>query len=537
MHPFRFRRAGRACATLAAVTVAACGATGASAAVDRTAAPGDDPVVTIDTGALRGAVVSGGFAFRGIPYAAPPLGRLRWHAPRPAASWDGVRDATQYGASCPQVASPFAPPAPFSESCLFLNVSTPTLSTGANRPVIVWIHGGGLTQDSGRDYEGTRLAADGTVVVTLNYRLGALGFLAHPALASRPGGPTGNYGLMDQQAALRWVQRNIARFGGDPHNVAIDGESAGGLSVLAHMVSRGSRGLFQRAIVQSGSFALNQQPLAEAEAAGEAFATQAGCPDQTAGCLRRLPVDALLYNGAAIPGVVDGKVLKEPIGTALAAGRFARVPLLNGVNHVENAIFVGIGVPVIGGRNVKIPRQPVTPDNYHRNIAVVFGASPARAAQIAAQYPVAAYPSAAVAFSILTSDAGFVCPAFQVDRWASAHVPTFAYEFDDDNAPHINVPPGLLPPVATHGDEIQYVLEQPNAGFPVPFTADQETLSATMRAAWASFAAGGDPSTAALPWPSVTGDDSEPVMSLNAPQSQLVNDSFDSHHCGFWNAG
>ena len=155
--------------------------------------------------------------------------------------------------------------------------------------MLVWIHGGGFTQDAGRNYDGAKLAADGTVVVTINYRLGMLGFLAHPALASRPGGPAGNYGLMDQQAALRWVQRNIGRFGGDPHNVTIAGQSAGGLSVLMHLVSRGSRGLFERAIVQSGAFALTQTPLADAEAAGEAFAAAAGCPDQTARCLRNAP--------------------------------------------------------------------------------------------------------------------------------------------------------------------------------------------------------------------------------------------------------
>ena len=160
--------------------------------------------------------------------------------------------------------------------------------------MLVWIHGGGLVQDGARNYDGTKLAADGTVVVTINYRLGALGFLAHPALASRPGGPAGNYGLMDQQAALRWVQRNIARFGGDPHNVTIAGQSAGGLSVLAQLVSPGARGLFQRAIVQSGTFALNQQPLATAEAAGETFATAVGCPDQTAACLRNVPVSDLV---------------------------------------------------------------------------------------------------------------------------------------------------------------------------------------------------------------------------------------------------
>ena len=173
--------------------------------------------------------------------------------------------------------------------------------------MLVWIHGGGLEQDGARNYDGTKLAADGTVVVTINYRLGALGFLAHPALASRPGGAAGNYGLMDQQAALRWVQRNIAQFGGDPHNVTIAGQSAGGLSVLAQMVSPGARGLFQRAIVQSGTFALTQQPLATAEAAGETFATAVGCPDQTAACLRSVPVSDLVNNfGVEIPGVVDG---------------------------------------------------------------------------------------------------------------------------------------------------------------------------------------------------------------------------------------
>ena len=155
-----------------------------------------------------------------------------------------------------------------------MNVATPTLHpTRWRAPVLVWIHGGGFTQDASRNYDGAELAAPrGVVVVTINYRLGALGFLAHPALASSPGGPSGNYGLMDQQAGLQWVQQNIDRFGGDPGNVTIAGQSAGGVSVLAHMVSQGSRGLFERAIVQSGAFALNQVPLANAEAFGEQFA-------------------------------------------------------------------------------------------------------------------------------------------------------------------------------------------------------------------------------------------------------------------------
>jgi para-nitrobenzyl esterase len=515
------------------------GATVAEAAVDVAAAPAHSaaaPLVTVEGGVVRGTFAHGVYAFRGLPYAAAPVGNLRWRPPRAPAAWDGVRDVTQYGASCPQAPSPFVPSGPQSEDCLFLNVSTPTLRPDGNRPVLVWIHGGGLTQDAGRNYDGFKLAADGIVVVTLNYRLGALGFLAHPALASRPGGPAGNYGLMDQQAALRWVQRNVPAFGGNPHDVTIAGESAGGLSVLAHLVSRGSRGLFQRAIVQSGAFALKQQSLADAESAGETFAAAAGCPDQTAYCLRHLPLSDLVVPGAAIPGVVDGKVLTESIGTALAGGRFARVPILDGVNHDEERIFVAIGLPVSGGRNVRVP-VPVTPENYQSDIATAFGASPERAATIAAEYPLAAYPSPDAAFSTLVGDANFACPALQLDRWTSRLVPTFAYQFDDDNAPHRFTPPGFLPPVATHGDELQYLFNLPGAPFPGPLDADQQALAATMRAAWAIFAASGDPSTAALSWPSTGGADRAQVMSLATPQPQLESDASALHHCTFWAAG
>ena len=275
MKTTRARRPRRA--VLFAVSAVGVAATfmGASArgAAASPASSGASPIVRSDGGLVRGADAAGVRSFLGLPYAAPPTGNLRWRPPQPAAAWSGVRDATKFGPSCPQstVGNPFLPPGPISEDCLYLNVYTPAShsSGGGGRPVLVWIHGGGLVQDGARNYDGTKLAADGAVVVTINYRLGALGFLAHPALASRPGGAAGNYGLMDQQAALRWVQRNIAHFGGDPRNVTIAGQSAGGLSVLAQMVSPGARGLFQRAIVQSGTFALNQQPLATAEAAGD----------------------------------------------------------------------------------------------------------------------------------------------------------------------------------------------------------------------------------------------------------------------------
>jgi para-nitrobenzyl esterase len=495
------------------------------------------PVVRIEGGAVRGAVVPGVYEFLGLPYAAPPTGNLRWRPPQGPGEWHGVRAATQFAPSCPQAASLFAPPAPFSEDCLYLNVYTSSLRPHGDRPVLVWIHGGGFTEDGARNYDGAKLAADGVVVVTINYRLGALGFLAHPALASRPGGPTGNYGLMDQIAALGWVKRNIARFGGNPHDVTIAGQSAGGVSVLALLVSQASRGLFQRAIVQSGAFALTQQPLADAEAAGEAFAAKAGCPDQSARCLRHLPVDALVANfpGGAIPGVIDGKILTESIGTALAAGRFAHVPILNGNNQIEELIFVaGLHVAVSGGQFVGIPDELIGPDNYQSNIAAVLGVSTERAAAIAAEYPLDAYPLPDVALSTLVSDANFACPALQDDRWTSRRVPTFAYQFNDSGAPErFAAPP--LPPAATHFSEIQYIFDQPNAPIPGTLNPDQQALAASICAAWASFAANGDPSTPSLAWPSVI--QAGQVMSLVPPDPQVWAGFSEAHDCSFWGIG
>ncbi len=504
------------------------------------------PIVTIEGGAVRGVAMPGGYAFHGLPYAAPPIGNLRWRAPRPPAAWDGVRDATEFAPSCPQPLSPFLPPGPIDEDCLYLNVSTPTLRHGGGRPVLVWIHGGGLTQDAGRNYDGTKLAAEGIVVVTINYRLGALGFLAHPALALRSGGPAGNYGLMDQQAALRWVQRNIGRFGGDPYNVTIAGESAGGLSVLAHLVSRSSRGLFQRAIVQSGAFALTQQSLAAAETFGQTFATSVDCPDQSAECLRKVPFATLVdkFPGAAIPGIVDGAVLTESLGTALAAGRFARVPILNGTNHDEERLFVTLGLILSNGTSVLTVSggtfvssiEPVTAESYQRVIASVLGVPDARAAAIAAEYPLGAYPSPTVAFSVLVGDANFVCTALQLNQWISQRVPTYAYEFNDDNAP-LPFPLPLDPPVATHASELVYLFDLPNAPLQVTLSPDQEALAASMRAAWASFAASGNPASESnLRWPSFGGSSQQRVLSLLAPGSIVIRDFASRHHCSFWAA-
>jgi para-nitrobenzyl esterase len=522
-------------AALTALTLSVAGQRAAADAVGVASGVSADPIVTIHGDAVRGVAVNGGYGFRGLPYAAPPTGDLRWRPPQPPASWRGIRDATQYAPSCPQKPSLFEPPGRQSEDCLYLNVSTPTLRRDAKRPVLVWIHGGGFTEDGALNYDGTKLAGDGIVVVTINYRLGALGFLAHPALASRPGGPAGNYGLMDQRAALRWVKHNIARFGGDPHKVTIAGQSAGGVSVLAQLVSSGARGLFQRAIVQSGAFALNQVPLADAEAFGRTFADEVNCPDETAQCLRHVPVDALVakFPDAAIPGVVDGKVLTESIGAALAAGHFARVPILNGINHNEELIFVaGLHLAVSGGMFVPAPEP--TAVNYENVIASVLGVSASRASMIAAEYPVNAYPAPVVALSTVVSDANFACPALQVDRWTSKRVPTFGYEFDDDTAPPLFAGPGFWP-IATHSSEIQYLLDQPNAPFATALNANQQVLAASMRRAWAKFTAVGNPSTAAVPWPSF--NTSSDVLSLVSPQPQLESNFASIHHCAFWGVG
>ena len=523
-------------AALTALTLATAATAGAATAH---AGSGGAPIVRTGDGAVQGMTVGTVNEFLGVPYAAPPTGNLRWRPPQPPAPWQGIRDATQFAPSCPQPPSPFAPHGTFSEDCLYLNVYTPTLpgGDGNRRPVLVWIHGGGLTEEGSSNYDGAKLAADGAVVVTINYRLGALGFLAHPALASRPGGPAGNYGLMDQQAALRWVQDNISQFGGNPDNVTIAGQSAGGLSVLAQLVSTGARGLFQRAIIESGAFALNQQPLAAAEAAGEAFAAQVGCPDQTATCLRNLPVANLVTpDFVGIPGVVDGKVLTEPIGAALAAGQFAHVPVLNGTNHDEEQLFVaGLGLAVSGGTFVPIPEgNMVTPGGYQGDIAAVLGVPAARAAAIVGEYPLSAHASPDAALSTLVSDANFACPALQVDQQTSARVPTFAYEFNDDNAPQPYTQPGFIT-VATHESELPYLFDLPNAPFHPAPSPDQQTLAASMRAAWVNFAATGNPVTAALPWPAF--GDSQHMLSLVPPQPQAETDFAARHHCAFWAAG
>ena len=522
---------------LAAAAAATAVLTAAAACTTATATPGpsksagqnhgSELVVATAGGAVHGKAVTATREFLGIPYAAPPVGALRWQPPRPAAPWHGTRAATAYAPHCPQ------PPGSFgrsstTENCLYLNVFTPARSKARNLPVMVWVHGGSLRTGESDDYNPAGLVRDGVVVVTINYRLGALGFLADSALASHPGGPSGNYGLMDQQAALRWVQRNIRGFGGNPGKVTLFGESAGGLSTLAQLVSPGARGLFQRAIVESGAYQLTQQPLAAAESAGQAFAAKAGCagttaPASTAACLRRLPVSTILADEdpTGYTPDVDGAVLTQSVKTALARGQFNRVPVVIGTNHDEYRLFVA-GIQLLGGR--------VTAANYQTMIASTLGVSAAIAGAIAAQYPLSRYPSPPVALGAVGTDAIFACHALVADQSLARYVPTYAYEFNDENAPELFLPPVGFPYGAAHASELPYLFGQTAIPHPAGFSTAQLQLAAAMKQDWTNLAKTGVPAPG---WPRFTAT-SQRMLSLIPPAPQVETNFAAHHHCAFW---
>jgi len=415
-----------------------------------------------------------------------------------------------------------------SEDCLYLNVFAPAGRAGSGLPVMVWIHGGAFVGGESDDYDPSGLVADGVIVVTINYRLGALGFLAHPALADRPGGPTGDYGLMDQQAALRWVQHNIREFGGDRRNVTIFGESAGGQSVLLQLISAGARGLFAKAIAESGGYALNPVSLASAEATGRAFAAKAGCASQTAQCLRGLPVATILadqdQSGASAD--IDGMVLTQQLKTALTSGNFSHVPVIDGSNHDEWRLFVALAT---------FEGHPVTAANYQPMIAATLHVSRQIAALIAIQYPLSSYRSPALALSTLGTDAIFACPTLLKDLDMARYDPTYAYEFNDENAPSPYPSPGF-PYGAGHASELQYLFGLP-AGAHGRLSARQQRLAAVMRQEWTSFARSGVPTAAgAAVWPRFTVA-SEAMLSLAPPRPAPETDFSAKHHCAFWALG
>jgi para-nitrobenzyl esterase len=510
---------------------------GAVAGSTAHAAP-DKETVVVESGPLRGVSTPEGRMFLGVPYAAPPVGAMRWQPPAPVEHWQGLFDASEFANNCSQPATPFGL-ASTTEDCLYLNVYTPPVRTpvGPQRdPVIVWIHPGAFQYGESDDYDPRELVQQGVVVVTINYRLGALGWLAHPALtAESPDATSGNYGFMDQQAALRWVQRNIDRFGGDPGNVTIAGESAGGLSVHAHLVSPGSAGLFHRAIAQSGAYALNQPSLATGEAQGSAYATAVGCPGQDLACLRAVPVAGLLAkqstSATAYMPRVDGVVLPMSIGPALASGQFTRVPVIEGSTHDEFRLFVASLFELRG--------IPVTAATYPALIAAVLGVPPAVVPLVMAQYPLANYPSPAIALAAIGTDAAFACNTFAAARSLAQYVPTYAYEFNDPNTPMATLPPVSFPYGAYHTGELQYLFDvRPN--FPAPsFTPAQEQLSGAMQSYWTQFSRNGDPNSGATPiWPAYQPFAANDFQRL-APASPAPFSSFvflADHKCAFWAA-
>jgi len=491
-------------------------------------AAADSGLVGTSNGIVRGTDNGAVDEFLGIPYAAPPVGALRWQPPRPAASWPGVRDATRFAPHCPQPGGFFGQ-ASTSEDCLFLNVFTPgNRWPGARHPVMVWIHGGALVSGESDDYDPAQLVKDGVTVVTINYRIGALGFLAHPALADA-NGQSGDYGLMDQQAALRWVQRNIARFGGDPHEVTIFGESAGGLSTLSQVASPQAKGLFERAIAESGTYNLVQAPLASAETAGQAFAAKAGCASQTAACLRSLPVSSILANQdpAGYTPNINSEVLPQTLLAAFTSGDFNHVPLINGTNRDEWRLFVALS---------ELAGSPVTASNYQDMISSTLGVPAAVAAFIAAKYPLTAYPSPSAALGAVGTDVFFACSMLFMDQSVSRYVPTFAYEFNDENAPEIFLPPVSFPYGAAHASEIQYLLGLPAPAFPQALSAPQQRLASTMKEYWTNFAKRGFPSSFGTPsWPRFS-PDTQQMQSLVPAVPQTETDFATTHNCPFWTA-
>jgi len=498
--PFRRLRSPSLPLVLAALTLSAGVARAGGMDVPRAAVTGGTlagKLATVDGMTLQ--------EFQGIPYAAPPVGPLRWKPPQPVPAWQGVRQASGFGPRCMQL--PLFGDMVFrsrgmSEDCLYLNVWAPADRGHGKRPVLVYFYGGGFVAGDGSEprYDGASLAARGLVTVTVNYRLGVFGFLAAPALAAEsPQHATGNYGLLDQAAALRWVRANIAQFGGDPAHITIGGESAGSISVSALMTSPLTKNQFVGAIGESGALIapIAPQTRAQAEATGGAFMKQVGAGSLAA--LRAMPAGALLQASRpqATPAFdfapdVDGLFLTEPPAETLARGAQAQVPLLLGSNSQE------------GFYTAVLKDEPPTPANYHAALKRLFGD---RAGEALRLYPGATREEV---MRSATALAGDLFIAHSTWRWmelqhATSAAPVYFYFYAHPRPAKLQPAVGEQPDRgAVHSGEIEYALGNLDGNRVYAWTPADRAVSRTMQGYFANFIAHGDPNGAGLPeWPAV----------------------------------
>lgn len=480
------------------------------------AAPSPSPQVNLAQGALIGARADGVDAFLGIPFAAAPTGANRWRAPQPAQNWTAPRDASHFGASCWQPVDKrgFGPwtheyvvQDEVSEDCLFLNIWRPAQTSAQKRPVLVWIHGGGFGSGSGSVpiYNGAHLAARGVIVVTINYRVGVLGFLAHPDLtAEAHGAPPANFGLQDQIAALRWLRDNVARFGGDPAKITIAGQSAGSMSVHDLVASPLAHGLFRGAIAQSGlpTGPMTGKTLAAAEADGVRFAADKGGASLAA--LRAMTPAEL--NAGQGPGlrfapVIDGVLLPASVPDLLARGRFNDVPMI-------------VGQTVDDGVNLA-PPTPATQDTYRSYLTATFGAMADRFASL---YPAKDDAGRQAAMDAIHLDRGLASIwQWGQDRLAHGKAPVWAYLFS-----HVEPGPEAARWRVFHSSEIPYVFDTLHTSPERGFAAKDHAVSLEISRYWLNFVQYGTPNAPAaagktLPrWPQLT---------ANAPTMLNIGDA------------
>jgi len=492
----------------------------------------DPTLVKLDSGFIRGIEKDNLLSFKGIPYAAAPVGKLRWMPPQQHASWTYILDATSYGNVCPQNndLGVFGK-AGGQEDCLNLNVfvGKEALESGKKLPVFFWIHGGSLWVGAGQDYDPTKLALDGqAVVVTINYRLGLLGYFAHPELEEQGA----NFGFMDQQLALDWVQRNISAFGGDPDNVTISGESSGGNSVMSHIVAPGSAGKFQHAIAMSGAAVILKyptfgapKPLSYAEELAARFASENGCDnDQAVQCLQNLPVGQVLATQTPYlvnQLIVDGKQFPEHPADALKNGHFNHVTFVNGTTRDEGSFFAGFVENETGA--------VLTPESFQATMRTFYDNL---TDEVIKEYPLSDYltPSNALAASV--TDMQFACPAQTINGWVARQMPTYAYEFADRTAPSY-LEPTTFSLGAAHTYELPYLFPgfHGGAGIPVTLNSQQQALSDKMVRFWANA---GDIDDVSQGWPQYDPAQSN-YMTFVLPQPVVRSMQFArEHHCDFW---